>query len=368
MPPIRKEPVHIRYKELKNGNKSVYLDIYAGGRRRYEFLKLYIIPEASPWDRERNKVTIAHAEAAKARRVLEIQSGKYGIVQGTAANRIRLYDYLVKIADTYKKGSTTNLHILTTARLIKEYGDIYLSEVNKEYLQGFIKFLSKYVGSFGKVIRGTTQQRRFASLCTVLNRAKRDGLIGVNPVEYIDQREKPKREAVERGYLTADEVRKLSETTIRRGSVKRAFLFSCFCGLRLSDIRALKWTEIQDTGNGLQIVKKQAKTGEVVRVPLSANAVKWLPERGKNPLVFWQLPSVSAIRMNLIKWAEAANLGKHLHFHMARHTCATLLLTYGADIYTVSKILGHTNISTTQIYGQVIDKRRAEAVNLVPDI
>lgn len=364
----KKEPVKIRFKQLINGNKSIYLDIYAGGRRRYEFLKLYIIPEGNGWDKERNKVTMAQAEATKARRILEIQNGRFGVIHGAASTKIRLYDYLLKAAEDYEKGGTTYLHIHSVAKLVKEFGNVYLHDVDKSYLQGFIKFLSKYVGAWGKVLKGTTQQRRLASLITILNKAKRDGLIGVNPIEYISNKEKPKREPINRNYLTAEEIAKLAATTIRRGTIKKAFLFACFCGLRYSDIVGLKWAEIQDTGEGLQIVKQQKKTGEKVYIPLSANAVRWLPEKGESPYVFSKLPAKTTIQRHLDEWGKAADVNKHIYFHMSRHTCATLLLTYGADLYTVSKILGHTNINTTQIYAKVIDKKKAEAVNLIPTI
>lgn len=70
----------------------------------------------------------------------------------------------------------------------------------------------------------------------------------------------------------------------------------------------------------------------------------------------------------LDKWAKAAGIEKHVTFHMSRHTCATLLLYFGADIYTVSKILGHTSIQTTQIYAKVADEMKRTAVNNIPTI
>lgn len=70
----------------------------------------------------------------------------------------------------------------------------------------------------------------------------------------------------------------------------------------------------------------------------------------------------------LDRWAKKASIEKHVTFHMSRHTCATLLLYYGADLYTVSKILGHTSIKTTQIYAKVADEMKRKAVSNIPEI
>ena len=70
----------------------------------------------------------------------------------------------------------------------------------------------------------------------------------------------------------------------------------------------------------------------------------------------------------LSRWAEQAGIAKHITFHVARHTHATMLLTLGADLYTVSKLLGHTNIQTTQIYARLVDESKKKAIDLIPDI
>ena len=114
----------------------------------------------------------------------------------------------------------------------------------------------------------------------------------------------------------------------------------------------------------------QQKTKEPVYVPLSENAMRWLPEQGINGRenYVFQFRDRSIIYDYLDKWAKAAGIEKHVTFHMSRHTCATLLLYFGADIYTVSKILGHTSIQTTQIYAKVADEMKRTAVNNIPTI
>ena len=76
----------------------------------------------------------------------------------------------------------------------------------------------------------------------------------------------------------------------------------------------------------------------------------------------------TAVNNILQKWAKAAGVTKHISFHVARHTHATMMLTLGADLYTVSKLLGHKNIATTQIYAKIVDKKKEEAISLIPNL
>ena len=109
------------------------------------------------------------------------------------------------------------------------------------------------------------------------------------------------------------------------------------------------------------------KTGKPIYQPLSESAMQWLPERGNaspNDAVFGTLPALASINRMLKIWAEAAGVTKRVSFHTSRHTFATMLLPLGADLYTVCKLLGHSNVKTTQIYAKIVDSKKVEAVNL----
>ena len=102
--------------------------------------------------------------------------------------------------------------------------------------------------------------------------------------------------------------------------------------------------------------------------PLSESAMSWLPERGdasSSNAVFGTLPALARINLMLKVWAKDAGVTKHISFHTSRHSFATMMLTLGADLYTTSKLLGHSNVKTTQIYAKIVDSKKVEAVNLL---
>lgn len=91
------------------------------------------------------------------------------------------------------------------------------------------------------------------------------------------------------------------------------------------------------------------------------------PRNGRNGKIFEVGPLNTLTRL-LKTWAHDAAIQKNVHFHMARHSFATIALANGADLYTVSKLLGHKEVTTTQIYAKVLDEGRKKAVDSIPDI
>ena len=200
---------------------------------------------------------------------------------------------------------------------------------------------------------------------------KKEGrpLIDRNPFKLLDAKEKPQKNSSIREFLTIEEVKLLMATPCRYDIVKRAFLFSCFTGLRYSDIKSLLWSEIRKAADGrtLFLEHPQVKTRKIVTVPLSEEALKWMPKQQKDKeLVFHQLQITSTtVEVILGEWMKEAGIEKHITYHCSRHTAATMLLTLGADLYTVSKILGHSSIKMTEVYAKIVDKKKLETVNLV---
>ena len=137
-------------------------------------------------------------------------------------------------------------------------------------------------------------------------------------------------------------------------------------------MKSLLWSEIHKAADGrtLYIEHPQVKTKKVVTIPLSNEALKWMPKRqGDNDEVFHQLRITSTtVEVVLAEWMREAGIQKHITYHCSRHTAATLLLTLGADLYTVSKILGHSSIKMTEVYAKIVDKKKVETVNLVNNV
>lgn len=371
-----KEPVKIRFKELANGNKSVYLDIYQNGRRQYEFLKLYLIPETDIASRTKNDNTMTAARKIQAERVIELTDGKAGIKK---VSKMMLFEWLEKIAEEKNENGQSDARGSTIRSLgvhLKEFldsNDIPLSKIDAEFCRKFISYLSTakiLVERKGqKVISAGSSRTYFSAFKMVLNEAERRGIITENPSRKLSRQDiKPiAGRTRERVYLSLNELRSLEKTDCKKNNIKKAFLFACFCGLRISDIRSLIWDELKMIDGTWFVVKRMKKTNDIVSVPLDM-AQRYLPNRGgacgKDKI--FELPSSCQVINTIIRqWAEAAGIEKSISFHTSRHTFATLLLSAGADLYTTSKLLGHKNLSTTQIYAKIVDAKKKNAINLL---
>ncbi len=374
---FEKEPVTIRFKELTSGNKSIYLDIYQDGVRHYEFLKLYLVPEvgrSKSEARRKNAETMAAANVIKAQRVLDIKNGMAGIE--ITKGKMLLVDWIAIYAKSRER-TTKSLNDITgrirnTKRQLLLYkGDkVRMKDIDKKYCLGFLEHLRNARKTNGEPLSMNTKASYYGCLCAMLYKAVQDGIIQKNPFTEIDTTEKFHIEDSNRVYLTIDELRKMASTECRFTLCKQAFMFSCFCGLRISDIRKLKWSDIQevtakDGTRQYRLGIRMEKTKKTITYQLSNEALKWLPERGESELVFDGLVGRSRIGLNLRIWAKDAGITKYITFHTARHTFATMMLTLGADIYTTSKLLGHSRIDTTEIYAKIIDKKKDEAMSLI---
>ena len=388
-----KEPIRLRLKKLKNGNKSIYLMAYDASKGvnncySYEHLGLYLVPEVDEAARILNKNTMNAANAIKAQRLLDYANGKAGIKKPDKGKKILLIDWLKLYAAKKEQLGQSKSNAVTIKNvmlhLVKYKGDkITMDRVDKTFCEGFVLYLvnGKTIGTRNpeksgehkeKPIANSTARLYFNTFVTALNEAVRDGIIGRNPATQLKKEEqKPlSSSGNDRGYLEIDEVKKLMNTPCNDEQTKMAFLFACFCGLRLSDIKDLKWKDIKSGEDGTVVSKIQVKTQQSIIVPLSANALEWLPDRGdaKGEDLVFTLPSHFSINRSVKKWARDAEIEKNVTFHLSRHTFATTLLTLGADIYTTSKLMGHKNLRTTQIYAEVVNKKKVEAVNLMDKV
>lgn len=369
-----KEPVRIRFKELANGSKSIYLDIYNNGQRSYKFLKLYILPEINANIREQNRTTMAAAEKIKSQYIIELTENKAGLRHTSKRAKMLFSEWI----DTYiKKRSDAGMRGMKVYETIKRIIHLYrpkarLGDIDKEFCLGLIRFLSsEYKTSKDKPLSLRTQSNYLCYFSTVLNAAVREEVISENPVMKISENDKIKVPDSLREFLTIEELRLLIATEYRHDLVKRAYLFACYCGLRFSDVIRLRWSDIKQDGDRWRVGIRMKKTGSLHYFTLSRQAMEWLPERGdpqEDAQPFAGLPAENHVNRHLKNWTAEAGIKKHITFHTSRHTFATLLLTLDVDLYTTSKMLGHRNVKTTQIYAKIIDKKKESAVDRIDEI
>ena len=375
-----KEPVRIREKVLGDGTISLYLDMYYRGNRKKEGLKLYIVPGNTPEIKQRNSNARKLAEQIKAQRILDIQ--KNGLVDWEKLKRSRttLVSWLEHYASSEEQLSASSTRSKKNAKArVEQYlasigkPDMLLAEVDREFCRGFIAFLRTCKYNKGKkTISNTTARLMVNRIAAALNKAVVEGLIPSNPFKTLEAKEKPKKDSVAREFLTIEELKVLIKTPCRYEIVKKAFLFSCFTGLRYSDVKSLRWSEIHTAADGktLYIEHDQVKTKSRVTIPLSDETLKWMPKREKEiDLVYHELRiTATTVEVVLQEWMEDCQIDKHITYHCSRHTAATTLLTLGANLYVVSKLLGHSSIKMTEVYAKIVDQKKIETMNLVNNL
>lgn len=364
-----KEPVRIRFKKLANGSVSVYLAINVNGRRTYDYLKLYLVPETDQTAKLQNRQTMEAVYAIKAQRILQITNGAAGIKKDLR-NKMRLVDWLKIYQDRQvnkgKRGAKR--WVRTMIFVIEGYDggkDATLADIDLQWLTDFMIYLMNDYVTYKKTkLTNGTVDNYLRCLKAAFNVAVEEGIMPTNPILALD-RSHLKGTTYEREFLSVEEVKKLIDTPCRRPDIKGAFLFSCFCGLRISDVRSLQWKHVVTAGEKMYLKITQFKTRRPLSIPLSRQALRWMPERGGAVEDEYIFPPLSKNMTVLDDWAKEAGINKHITFHVSRHTFATMELTMGADIYTTSKLLGHTSVATTQIYAKVINSKKEEAVSLL---
>lgn len=374
-----KEPIRLRQRKMPTGNVSLYLDIYLNGRRTYEYLKMYLVPELTRADREKNRETLKLADAVRAKRVVELRNGQFGF-QPTTSPSIRFFDYYRAMCEkrlgTESRGNWGNWYsCLHHLKKYEKRETITFADITPEWVQGFKDYLENEAVAWGhdfrkrikdKPLARNSKLSYFNKLRACLNQAIEEGVILTNPMRGIDGF---KPEEGTRMYLTLDEVRKLAATECEYPQIKAAFLFSCLTGLRRSDVLRLTWGDVHKQGEFTRIIFRQKKTSGQEYLDISPQAAELMGERGlPDEHVFTDIHSPSCTNNTLKLWVAKAGINKTITFHCGRHTFATLMLDIGTDIYTVSKLLGHRDLSTTQIYAKVMDKNKQAAVASIPTI
>lgn len=342
-----KEPIKIWVKPLKNGNKAIYLRTYQAGSKgrsyTYERLKgLLLVDDKRGSDKEakaKNEATLRTAMLIRCERIREWSMSHGNYQREMVAKDMLLKDWMLLYADQKRQQGQSCSHAVNIQHallhLIRYKGEnIRMAQLDKVYCEGLVQYLAhaKTIGTdvpkrgehHEKDLAKGTARLYYNTFVTALNEAVREGIIPENPTKLLKKEEKKLIGQGEsrRCYLSIEEIRLLMATPCKDETVKQAFLFACFCGLRISDVRTLRWADIGKGTEGYYISKLMVKTRHVVTVPLSENALSWMPARGQaraDDKVF-ELPSFFSVNYRLKQWAREAGIDKPVTFHSSSHS------------------------------------------------
>ena len=342
----------------------VHLVVTCGGRRTEESTGLRRSPDPA-MDRK----VLEIAEMLRSKREQQVVCQLNGM--DTGESRLTLYEYAETVCDASPSGQSMRKCL----PYLERFGGrcVKVSAVTPRWFEDFQERMRRDSG----LPSAHTQEKYCCVVRQVLKKAARDGILPRDPsggIKHIPVPDSRKE------FLTVEEVERMAATPYERSGqmpselqdeIRRAFLFGCLTGFRISDLSQLSWRDV-DTER-MEIVRRQKKTRKLVSVPLKEHTLSLvLPEGAEPPedgLLFPLLASTHSTTNRYLKgWAEASGIRKNVTWHTARHTAATLLLEYGAGIYTVMRILGHTKVQTTMQYAVVSDRKKRDAVAAVPDI
>lgn len=358
--------VSLLRRPITNGRLSLYLDFYPAIRNpetmqltRREYLGIYIFQKPrNEMERDFNRQMLEKAEAIRCLRFTSLLNEKFDFLDHEKLKGDFLA-YFKKCCRTRQyRWDVTYMHFYNFVNGKCSFGDLTV-----DLCQKFRAYLleARQLRRTHLRISNNAASGYFCTFRACLNLAYRAKLLRENINDYL---EGIQCEDVKKEYLTAEELKQLAATPCEIDVLKRASLFSCLTGLRISDILALKWEDFQNApDSGLCLRLRIQKTQTEAILPISYEAYELCGEPGTGTVFKGFKRSMSSYPLK--KWIAQAGITKNISFHCFRHTYATLQLAGGTDIYTVSKMLVHKNVATTQIYADLVNEKKRETVNRI---
>ncbi|MCT2561759.1 site-specific integrase [Chryseobacterium herbae] len=363
--------VTIRKKPISKGRQTLYLDFYppvqnpdTGKQQRRYYLKIYIYSKPkTELEKEHNRETLSLAEHVRSKRQLDVQNKRFDFLSDAKRNG-NFLDFFQELADK-RSGTNSYNWKMSVAYFIAFAGEVFpFAYLNETFCEGYSAYLlsSPSVGRAKRKIKTNTAVSYFAKFKTTLKEAYKKGYLpkdlgrivdGITPID------------THREFLFMDELQNMADAECESKVVKRAGLFSALTGFRFSDIQTLLWSEIRGAKGNYIILYAQEKTAAAEYFPVSDQAVALLGVPGSpNERVFKDL-DYNQVDTLLPGWLINAGINRHFTFHGFRHTFATLQIASGTSIYTVSKLLGHKSVKTTEIYARIVDSLKKEATERI---
>jgi len=383
--------VKLRQRSISKGRKSLYLDFYPAilnpktGKydKRREYLGLYIYdnPQNSI-DKLHNKETLLIGQSIRQQRENflnkpEIYSDyEKSVLKKKQQGEQDFLEYFDGLAAKRAGAEGTQwqhvaAHLRSFVKQSEDGGDtLPFKNLTEQKANDFKEYLQQAKSKWqDKTLSTNSAALYFAKFKTALRRAYIDDILPFDLGKKIDH---IKKEDTHREHLSIDDLNQLAATPCRDEAIKRAALFSALTGLRFCDIKKMVWKELEYLpGQGYLLTFTQKKTKGAEVLPISEQAYSFT-NGSRNPAdmpqdarVFPGIRYTSYHYPYLQDWIKAAGITKKISFHCFRHTFATLQLFNGTDIYTVSKMLGHKSLATTQIYAQIVDKTKRDAAERI---
>ena len=373
--------ISLKQKVLKDGMISLYLEFYKGstlsadGKRKhirdFEYLQIYLHenPKTALEKRE-NKENEKLADNILAIRKAEVVQGRYELKNTEKAKRnfLNFFEELTEEKPTQNSINNYGNWTSTLQHLKKVIPpNLIFDDIDENLVKRVRKYFEKEAQTKSELpLSQNSKYSYFNKFKAALRRAFDEGFL---VVDYAKKAKSFEQAESQREYLTFDEMQSLAKAECKYPVLKNAFLFSCLAGLRWSDINSMIWSEVRDEGDNCKINFRQQKTDSVEYLYISKQARELLGERAEpKDRVFKGLKYGVTFNNEIVRWCNRAGIQKHITFHSARHTNAVLLLENGADIYTVSKRLGHSEIKTTTIYAKIVDKNMKAAAEIIPEL
>ena len=373
--------VYLLGRVLNSGNISLMRYSCHDGKREREMLGCVLKIE-SDWNIKRENEEKLRLQVIKCNELnSDLERTEQAFIP-MAKSKAYLIDYILKIGDDALQ-ETGNRHSMyavmwSLAKHVELYAgrNVMFKDVDEDWIRGFIEYCKHdalnlnytRTSKDGKrkevKISQNTQHKLITKLNLVLKKASRgkNRLIASNPMDGIESDEKVKSKQGTREFLSEEEVSKLMETPFNHGKydIKEAFLFSCFTGLRYSDLCQLKMSDFRMDRNGRYIKIQMVKTREPLKIYIPDVAFNLIPDVEDDTKVF-SLPKNDYANECLRKWCKDSGIKKFVTFHCARHSAATILYSNGVPIQTIQKQLGHLKSATTELYAKMMDSAQSEA-------
>ena len=368
--------ITVRKRKTSRGIAKLYLDIYnpsAIKKRTTHSLDLFLYDNPKGTQKKSNRETLEAAERIRAKQLIDLayKNNSLGELSKKDQSNVMFVEYFKQLADkrfnsknNYGNWDSVWKHLLKFCP-----NDLPINQVDVLFLENFKSYLMDEARTkSNKKLSQNTLHSYFNKVKASLRQAHQEEHILKNPAQQI-KGFKPGE--VQREFLTFEELQKLVKADCEVEILKDAFLFSCLTGLRWSDIQNLKWKDlIYSKDKEYWFIRlRQKKTKGVETLPISNQSYSLLSQRGDSEeQIFKGLRYSAWYNLKLQQWVLKAGITKTITFHCGRHTYATLQLTNGTDIYTVSKLLGHRELKTTQVYAKIIDQKKIDASNAIPNL